>query len=212
MLTPPAAAATGEPEASAAGLALAISTPALPIDDRLSHRVAPEERPRLALDTSGHWPADGQNARAGQGLRDTTLPACRTRPSCRRCSCCRECSVVVLPRTTVPPPALSITLNWPGPVRVPRVTLLLSQRVWPLASTVAILLAAVPTVMGIAVGPIPPGPAWSVPAVEVEGGGANAPRFRERRPTDGTRLEQPAVEVIGPGRIDGRCRLQSTSI
>ena len=46
----------------------------------------------------------------------------------------------------MPPPALLITLNWPGPISEPRLSAL-NDMVWPLASTVATSLAAAPIVM-----------------------------------------------------------------
>ena len=56
MLTPPAAAATGEPAASAAGLALAIRTPALPIDAACPALLLPKSVPAWTLDTRDTGP------------------------------------------------------------------------------------------------------------------------------------------------------------
>ena len=165
MSTPIANAGTGEPEASAAGLALAMSTPELPMMTVCPGALLLEERPRL--DTRHQRiPARRRSKRPWRaGRRGDHL---------QRAGQDRRAAAVVVeplpysPRTTMPPPALSITLNWPGPVRVP----LLMFMVWPLASSVATSLATVPTVWGHAIVQ-PRAAGLERPAGEVEGGSAD---------------------------------------
>ena len=83
------------------------------------------------------------------------------------------------PRTTVPPPRLSITCNWPGPVRATPVPIVaIEGHGRPLASNVAHVAGGVPTVMVArhcsTANPVLAGAGLECPAGEVEGGRAES--------------------------------------
>ena len=133
------------------GLTLALSTPMLSGTTACPTALLAKSVPVGTAHHNGHWPADGQNADVGQGLGIQQFQ--RAGQDRRAAGILVVDGPAVLksmpPRTTLPPPPLSITRNWPGPVRAYPMPLLLSQAVWPLPSTVATLLAAVPSVMGM---------------------------------------------------------------
>ena len=108
--------ATGFARASAAGVAVMPSTPGFPGQQfaprRCSRRVSPPRRV-----TQGTLARRRSKRPSGAGHCCWSPPACRTRRSCRPCRGCRGVSLL-LPRTSMPPPALSITLSWPGPERI----------------------------------------------------------------------------------------------